>query len=58
MSNLTQQRKDYLYNFEQEVIKLAPQFTGKIDWNSALNFYFIKKDVKEAAAQYVANRTM
>ena len=58
MPKLTKQREDYLYQFEQEVTKLAPQFTGKIDWNAALNFYFIKKPIEEAAAQYVANRTM
>jgi len=57
-TSLAEAKIQYMINFEQTIIALAPQFTGKIDWNSALNFYLINTPVKEAAEQYVLNRTL
>ncbi len=46
-------KADWMRNFEDHVTKLAPEHTGKIDWDTAHYHYFQKHDPKVAAEKYV-----
>jgi hypothetical protein len=51
-----QRQARYLAEFSDAVVTMAPEHAGKIEWPSALHFYFTGLPVAEAAAKYVANR--
>ena len=51
-----QRQAAYLAEFVAAVVAAAPQHAGRIDWDTALHFYFSGVPVAVAAAQYVATR--
>ena len=51
-----QRQARYLAEFSDAVITAEPAHAGRIEWPSALHFYFTGVPVADAAAQYVANR--
>ena len=51
-----QRQAAYLAEFSAAVVAAAPQHAGRIDWDTALHFYFTGVPVADAAAQYIANR--
>jgi hypothetical protein len=51
-----QRQAAYLTEFSAAVVAAAPQYAGRIDWDTALHFYFTRVPAADAAAQYIANR--
>ena len=46
----------WLSKFSDAVVTLDSKHAGKIEWPSALHFYYQQMDVKTAANTYVNNR--
>lgn len=51
-----QRQARYLAEFSDAVITAAPAHAGRIEWPSALHFFFTGVPVADAAARYAANR--
>ena len=51
-----QRQARYLAEFADAVVSAAPEHAGRIEWPSALHFYFTGVPVADAAARYVENR--
>ena len=51
-----QRQSSYLAAFSDAVVALEPAHAGRIEWPSALHFYFTGVPVADAAAKYVNNR--
>ena len=51
-----QRQARYMSEFSDAVIAAAPAHAGRIEWPSALHFFFTGVPVADAAARYVANR--
>ena len=51
-----QRQAQYLAEFSDAVVTANPAHAGKIEWPSALHFYFTGVSVADAAAKYLANR--
>lgn len=49
-------KANWMRSFEDHVVKLAPEHSGKIDWDTAHYHYFQKHDPKVAAEKYVSVR--
>jgi hypothetical protein len=49
-------RAAWMCEFEMRVLELAPQFAGRIEWDSAIYFYNMSFHPYEAAKRYVATR--
>ena len=50
-----QRQARYLAEFNDAVIALDPSKSGRIDWPTALHFYFTGVPVADAAARYLDN---
>jgi len=51
----TAKRQAWMATYESELVKRVPEWTGKVDWNSAIYFYNSGRDPIEAA-MYMAFR--
>ena len=50
-----QRQARYLAEFNDAVIALDPSKSGRIDWPTALHFYFTGVPVADAAVRYLDN---
>ena len=59
MKNQTkaQRQARYLAEFVDAVIAIDPSHAGRIEWPTALHFYFTGVPVADAAARYLDNRS-
>ena len=51
-----QRQANWLSQFSDAVVSLAPKHAGRIEWPSALHFYHQGLNAVEAAQLYVRNR--
>ena len=51
-----QRQARYLADFADAVTALDPSQSGRIDWPTALHYYFTGAPVADAAARYLDNR--
>lgn len=51
-----QRQARYLAEFVDAVTALDPSQSGRIDWPTALHYYFTGAPVADAAARYLDNR--
>jgi len=51
----TQRQARYLAEFVAAVTAIDPSKSGRIDWPTALHFYFTGVPVADAAARYLDN---
>lgn len=51
-----QRRAQWMTEFNDQVISLAPVHSGRINWSDALHFYFTGLTPAESAARYLASR--
>ncbi len=49
-------RAQWMGKFCDTVELLAPGLSGRIDWNTAIHFFFTGRDPVEAAKHYVETR--
>lgn len=49
-------RSKWMEEFNRVVTTLKPEYSGRIDWNSAIHLYNIGTDATTAASNYVKNR--
>ena len=59
MKNQTkaQRQAHYLAEFVEAVTALDPSQSGRIDWPTALHYFFTGVPVADAAARYLDNRS-
>ena len=50
-----QYRADWMLEFSNEVIRLQPKHSGRIDWNTAQYLFNTGAKAIDAAVQYAAN---
>ena len=43
----------YLADFEKQLLSINQYYSGKIDWNSALHFYFTGIPLNDAVIKYI-----
>ena len=51
-----QRQAQWLTEFTDQVVSRAPAHSGRIEWPSALHFYFTGLTPAEGAARYLATR--
>jgi hypothetical protein len=49
-------RAQWMGEFMDAVLALAPHMTGRIDWNTATHYFLTGHKAEDAAALYVENR--
>lgn len=52
----SQRQAHWLNQFSDAVVSLEPKHAGRIEWPSALHFFYQGMDAAEAAQLYVRNR--
>ena len=52
-----QRQASYLAEFVDAVTAIDPSQSGRIDWPTALHFYFTGVPIADAAARYLDNRS-
>jgi len=50
-------RPQWMGEFEKEVVKLAPEKRGKVDWDAASYYFLQGMDPKEAAHKHVSTHS-
>jgi len=53
-----QRQAEWLAQFSDALITRAPALSGRIEWPSALHFYFSGMSVPDAVDQYCINRNI
>ena len=56
MATMAQRKAEWMGRFEDELLKRAPQYRGKVEWDSANFFYYAGDSVAAAVDQYIENR--